>query len=203
MTRTSTPLDDERPLAGISRAVVTLLGVLTPFLVALLVWIVAAPRSELLSVGDGRGVRLADSGADGGSQFLMLLVLLGFAVVCAALVLWYRQPRLRRPGGVFVFAVLPGSACSVAAAAATPLAGLLAAPPKDAPYGDVVRQAPAVGDLFFDQMIYGTSGPSWDVLPPGAGWLVWGAMIALFTVAALAHFSHWPDSGAAGSRTGR
>lgn len=203
MTSTSTPPVDGRQLRGFSRAVGTLFSVLAPFLVALLVWIVAAPRSELLSVGDGRGLRLADSGADGGSQFLMLVILLGFAAVCAALVLWYRLPRLRRPGGVFALAALPGVACSVAAAAATPLAGLLAAPPKDATYGEVVRQAPAAGELFFDQMIYGSSGPSWDLLPPGAGWLVWGAMIALFTVAALANFSHSPDSAVAGSRTDR
>lgn len=182
---------------------VTLIGVLTPFIVALLVWIVAAPRSELLSVGDGRGLRLPDSGADGGSQFLMLVILLGFAAVCAALVLWHRQPRLRRPGGMAAFAVLPGLACAVAASAATPLARLLAAPPGDAPYGEVVLQAPDAGELFFDRMIYGTSGPSWDLFPPGAGWLVWGAMIALFTAAFLVHFSHSPDLGAAGSRTDR
>ncbi len=164
-----------------------------PYVAALLLWIVAAPRSELLSVGEGRGVRLPDAGADGGSQFLVLVVLLGFAAVCSVLVLWNRVPRLRRPGGVAVLAVLPGVACAVAASAATPLARILAAPPRDAPYGEVVLQAPAVGELFFDQMIYGTSGPSWQLLPPGAGWFVWAAMIALFTVAALAHFS--PDPG--------
>lgn len=201
MTSTSASSGDGRQLSGFSRAVGTLLGVIAPFLVSVLVWIIAAPRSELLSVGDGRGIRLPDSGTDGGSQLLMLVVLLGFASVCAALVLWRRQPRLRRPGGVPALAVLPGLACAVAAAAATPLAGLLASPPMDAPYGDVVVQAPAVGELFFDQMIYGTSGPSWDLLPPGAGWLVWGAMVALFTVAALAHFSHSPDPAAAESRT--
>ena len=198
MTSTSTPPGGGRQHRGISRAVGTLLSVLAPFLVALLVWIVAAPRSELLSVGGGRGLRLADSGAEGGSQFLMLVILLGFASVCGVVVLWYRQPRLRRPGGVFALAALPGVACSVAAAAATPLAGLLAAPPPDAPYGAVVRQAPAVGELFFDRMIYGTSGPSWDLFPPGTGWLVWGAMIALLTVAALAHVSRSSELAVAG-----
>ena len=179
----------------------TLLGVLAPFIVAVLVWIVAAPRSELVSVGEGRGVRLPDSGADGGSQLLMMVVLLGFASVCAVLVLWYRHPGLRRPAGVPALALLPGVACALAAAGSTRVADLVASPPEDAPYGEVVLQAPAVGELFFDGMIYGTSGPSWDVLPPGAGWLVWGAMVALFTVAALAHFSHSPDLAAAGSRT--
>jgi hypothetical protein len=181
------------PRSSSSRAVGTLSGVLGPFLVALLVWIAGAPRSELLSVGDGRGLRLPEAGADGGSQLLMLVVLLGFASVCAALVLWHRHPGLRRPGGVPALVLLPGVACAVVAAAASPLAGLLAAPPDDAPYGSVVSQAPAVGALFFDRMIYGTSGPSWDWFPPGAGWLVFGAMTAAFTVAALAHFSLSPD----------
>src|SRR5699024_9293368 len=33
----------------------TLLGVVGPFVVVLLLWLAAAPRAELLSVGDGRG----------------------------------------------------------------------------------------------------------------------------------------------------
>ncbi|MBB1020693.1 hypothetical protein G6030_05245, partial [Dietzia sp. E1] len=78
------------------RAAGTLLAVVAPFLAALTLWAVAAPRSELLSVGDGRGLRLADSGADGGSQLLTLVVLTGSATVCAVLVLWHRHPRLRR-----------------------------------------------------------------------------------------------------------
>jgi hypothetical protein len=175
------------------RAVGTLAGVVGPAVVALVVWIAAAPRPELLSVGGGRGVRLPESGTDGGSQLLVLVVLLGAAVVCAVLVLWSRHPGLRRPAGVPVLLLLPGLTCAVAAVAASPLAGLLAAPPRDAPYGMVVAQAPAAGPLFFDRMIYGTSGPSWDWLPPGAGWLVVGAMLAGFTVAALAHFSYSPD----------
>lgn len=175
------------------RAVGTVTGVVGPAVVALLVWIVAAPRSELLSVGGGRGLRLPESGTDGGSQLLMLIVLLGAAVVCAVLTLWHRHPGLRRPGGVTVLVVLPGLTCAVAAAAASPLAALLAPPAEDAPYGSVVAQSPAAGALFFDRMIYGTSGPSWDWFPPGAGWLVFGAMIAAFTVAVLAHFSHSPE----------
>ncbi|MFN3601333.1 MAG: hypothetical protein ACK4UY_08100 [Dietzia sp.] len=175
------------------RAVGTLSGVVGPAVAALLVWIVAAPRSELLSVGGGRGLRLPESGTDGGSQLLMLIILLGAAVVCAVLVLWHRNPGLRRPGGVPVLVLLPGLTCAVAAAAASPLAALLAPPAQDAPYGAVVAQSPAAGALFFDRMIYGTSGPSWDWFPPGAGWLVFGAMIAAFTVAALAHFSYSPD----------
>lgn len=178
-----------RPRGSVGRSAGTLLGVVAPFAVALLVWIVAAPRSELLSVGDGRGLRLPDSGADGGTQLLMMIILLAAAVVCAVLVLWRRHPHLRRPGGVPALVVVPGLSCAVAAAAATPLAGVLAAPPQDVPYGEVVRQAPAVGELFFGQMIYGSSGPSWDLFPPGAGWLLFGAMIAAFTVAALVHFS--------------
>ncbi|MFN3340180.1 MAG: hypothetical protein ACK40Z_10835 [Dietzia sp.] len=175
------------------RAVGTLSGVVGPAVVALLVWIVAAPRSELLSVGGGRGFRLPESGTDGGSQLLMLIILLGAAVVCAVLVLWHRHPGLRRPGGVAVLLLAPGLTCAVAAAAASPLASLLAPPAQDAPYGAVVAQSPAAGALFFDQMIYGVSGPSWDWFPPGAGWLVFGAMIAAFTVASLAHFSYSPD----------
>lgn len=201
MTSTSALSGNGRQLGGVSRAVGTLLGVLAPFVVSVLVWVIAAPRSALLSVGDGRGIRLPDSGTDGGSQLLMMVVLLGFASVCAALVLWYRHPGLRRPAGVPALALLPGVACALAAADSTRVADLVASPPKDAPYGDVVLQAPAVGELFFDRMIYGSSGPSWDALPPGAGWLVWGAMVALFTVAVLAHFSHSPDLAAAGSRT--
>lgn len=88
-----------------------------------------------------------------------------------------------------VLALVPGLACSIAAANATRAADLLASPPPDAPYGVVVAQAPAVGALFFDRLIYGESGPSWDWLPPGAGWLVMGAMIAAFTMALLAYFS--------------
>ena len=168
------------------------MGVVLPYLVAVLVWIVAAPRAELLSVGNGRGIRLVDSGADGGSQLLILVILLIFATVCAVLVLWHRHPRLRRPGGVVVLALVPGLACSIAAANATRAADLLASPPPDAPYGVVVAQAPAVGALFFDRLIYGESGPSWDWLPPGAGWLVMGAMIAAFTMALLAYFSDAP-----------
>ncbi|MBB1054309.1 hypothetical protein G6017_08340, partial [Dietzia sp. B44] len=99
----------------------TVSGVVGPAVVALLVWIVAAPRSELLSVGGGRGLRLPESGTDGGSQLLMLIVLLGAAVVCAVLTLWHRHPGLRRPGGVTVLVVLPGLTCAVAAAAASPL----------------------------------------------------------------------------------
>ena len=174
------------------RAAGTLVGVVLPYLVAVLVWIVAAPRAELLSVGNGRGIRLVDSGVDGGSQLLILVILFIFATVCAALVLWHRHPRLRRPGGVVVLALVPGLVCSVAAANATRVADLLASPPPDAPYGVVVAQAPAVGALFFDRLIYGESGPSWDWLPPGAGWLVLGAMIAAFTVALLAYFSDSP-----------
>lgn len=165
----------------------TLLGVVGPFVVALLLWIVAAPRAELLSVGDGRGLRLPDSGADGGSQLLMLLVLSGFATVSAVVVLWRRHPHLRRPGGVPALALLPGLTCAIAASAATPLADMVAAPPDDVPYGEVVRQAPAVGNLFFDRMVFGTSGPSWDWFPPGLDWMVFGVMIAAFTVAVLAY----------------
>ena len=201
MISTPAPSDSGRHLRGASRAVGTALGVLAPFIVSVLVWVIAAPRSELLSVGEGRGVRLPDAGSDGGSQLLMMVALLGFASVCAALVLWHRHPGLRRPLGVPALALLPGSACALAAMDATRIADLVASPPKDAPYGDVVLQAPAVGELFFDRMIYGSSGPSWDALPPGTGWLVWGAMVALFTVAVLAHFSHSPDLAAAGSRT--
>ena len=47
-----------------SRAWGTLAGVVVPAAVALLLWVIAAPRAELLSVGGGRGVRLADAGAD-------------------------------------------------------------------------------------------------------------------------------------------
>lgn len=172
-----------------SRVAGTAVGVLSPALAALLVWIAAAPRSEVLSVGDGRGLRLPEAGADGGTQLLVLIVLLGLASVCVTLVLWSRHPGLRRPGGVPALMLLPGLTCSVAAAAASPLADLLAAPPRGAAYGEVVRQAPKAGALFFDRMLYGTSGPSWDWFPPGAGWLVFNAMIAGFTVAALAHFS--------------
>lgn len=177
----------------IARPLWTLLGLLAPFLVAVLVWVAAAPRSEFLSVGEGRGLRLPDAGTDGGSQFLMVVILLGFASVCAVLVLWRRHPGLRRPRGIVALGVLPGLACAVAAAVASPLAGILAAPPSDAPYGTIVAQAPAVGALFYERAVYGTSGPSWDAFPAGAGWLAWGAMIALFTVAALAHFSYSPD----------
>lgn len=165
----------------------TLLGVVGPFVVALLLWIVAAPRAELLSVGDGRGLRLPDSGVDGGSQLLVFIVLSGFATVCAVMVLWRRHTHLRRPGGVPALVLLPGVACAIAAAAATPLADVVAAPPDDVPYGEVVRQAPAVGSLFFDRMVFGTSGPSWDWFPPGLDWMVFGVMIAAFTVAVLAY----------------
>lgn len=171
------------------RALGTLLGVGGPAAFALLVWIAAAPRQELMSVGDGRGLRLTDSGADGGSQLLMLIILLGAAAVCAVLVLWQRHPGLRRPIGVPTLMLLPGLMCAVAAAAASPLSGLLASPPTDAPYGEVVAQEPVVGALFFDRMIYGTTGPSWDWFPPGAGWLLFGTTVAAFTVAALAYFS--------------
>ncbi len=44
----------------IARPLWTLLGLLAPFLVAVLVWVAAAPRSEFLSVGEGRGLRLPD-----------------------------------------------------------------------------------------------------------------------------------------------
>lgn len=181
------------PRGVLPRAPGTLLGVVFPFLAAVLVWIAAAPRSELLSVGGGRGLRLTDSGADGGSQLLILVILLGSATVCSTLAVWHRHPGLRRPRGVTALMLLPGLACAIAAAAATPLAGLVASPPDDAPYGTVVLQAPAAGRLFFDRMIYGASGPSWDWLPPGSGWLVLGVMIAAFTVAILVHFSRSPD----------
>lgn len=181
------------PRSSSSQAVGTLSGVLASPVVALLVWVVAAPRSELLSVGGGRGLRLPESGADGGSQLLMLIVLLGAAAVCSVLVLWHRHPGLRRPRGVPALILLPGLVCAAAAAAASPLASVLASPPSDAPYGAVVAQAPVAGALFYDRMIYGTSGPSWDWLPPGAGWVVLGATVAAFTVAVLAHFSYSPD----------
>ena len=175
------------------RAAGTLLGVVAPFLAALTLWAVAAPRSELLSVGGGRGLRLTDSGSDGGSQLLTLVVLTGSATVCAVLVLWHRHPRLRRPGGVPALALVPGLAATTAAMSASPVAGVLAAPPEDAPYGQVVRQAPAAGELFYDRMIYGLSGPAWDWLPPGVGWLALGTMIAAFTVAALAYLDPSAD----------
>ena len=203
MTSTSSSTGDRRNVRGLPRAVGTLVGLLAPFVVAVLVWIVTAPRSELLSVGQGRGVRFPDAGVDGGSQLLMLVVLLGFASVCAALVLWHRHPGLRRPLGVPALALLPGLACALAAMDATRIADLVASPPQDAPAGEVVSQAPAVGALFSDRMIYGASGPAWDWFPPGAGWLVWGTMIALFAVAALAHFSRLPDPVAGESRTDR
>ena len=130
------------------------MGVVAPFLAALTLWAVAAPRSELLSVGGGRGLRLTDSGADGGSQLLTLVVLTGSATVCAVLVLWHRHPRLRRPGGVPALALVPGLAATTAAMSASPVAGVLAAPPEDAPYGQVVRQAPAAGELFYLSLIH-------------------------------------------------
>lgn len=171
----------------------TLAGVLVPSGAALLLWVLAAPRSELLSVGGGRGVPLSDSGADGGGQFLVLVVLLAFAAVCATLVLWHRHARLRRAAGVPALVVLPGLTCAVSAAIASPVAGLLAAPPADVPTGDVVAQSPSAGAMFTGRMIYGVSGPEWETFPPGLGWLVFGSMVAAFTVAALAHFSHTPD----------
>ena len=73
------------------------------------------------------------------------------------------------------------------------VAGVLAAPPEDAPYGQVVRQAPAAGELFYDRMIYGLSCPAWDWFPPGVGWLALGTMIAAFTVAALAYLDPSAD----------
>src|SRR5699024_10665868 len=85
--------------------------------------------------------------------------------------------------------LLPGLVCAVVAALASPAAALLASPPSDSEAGQVVAQAPAAGELFFGRMIYGVSGPEWGLFPPGSGWLVWGTMIAAFTVAALAHFS--------------
>ncbi|UVE95060.1 hypothetical protein [Dietzia sp. B32] len=195
MTSPSSSTTPARPGGTVAHAASTLLGVVGPFLAAVLLWIVAAPRAELLSVGDGRGLRLPDSGADGGSQLLVLVVLLGFATVCAVMVLWRRHPHLRRPAGVPALAVLPGLICALAAAAATPLADVLAAPPGDAPYGELVRQAPAAGDLFFDRMVFGTSGPAWDWFPPGLDWVVLGAMIAAFTVAVLAYLSPAGDLG--------
>lgn len=182
-----------RPGSAVGRAVGIVAAVAVPFVVALLLWVVAAPRSELISTGDGRGVRLPDSGAAGGTQLVMLILLLGFAVVCVAVALWHRHPDLRRPGGVLPLALIPGLACAVSAAAATPVGTLLAAPSREVPYGEVVLQAPSVGELFTGRMIYGSSGPSWDWLPPGAGWLLFGTMIAAFTVAALAHLSRNPD----------
>lgn len=171
----------------------TLAGVSVPAGVAVLLWVFVAPRSELMSVGGGRGVRLTDAGADGGSQFLMLVILLGFAVVCSTVVLWRRHPGLRRPAGVPALVVVPGLACAVAAAVAAPVATLLASPPGEVPRGQVVAQAPTAGALFFGRMIYGTSGPAWEQLPPGAGWLVLGMAVAAFTVAALVHFSPTSD----------
>lgn len=175
-----------------TRAWGTVLGVLAPAVVALVLWVVAAPRSELLSVGGGRGVRLSDSGADGASQLLLLVILSGAAAVCSALVLWHRHPRLRTPVGVPALVLLPGLTCAVSAAVASPLAAVLVSPPDEVPAGEVVAQSPAAGALFFGRMIYGTAGPRWETFPPGAGWLVWGTMVAAFTVAALAHFSPSP-----------
>lgn len=171
----------------------TLAGVSGPGMVAVLLWVLAAPRSELMSVGDGRGVRLTDAGADGGAQFLMLVILLGFAVVCSTVTLWHLHPGLRRPSGVPALVVVPGLACALSAAVASPVALLLASPTEGVPRGEVVEQAPAAGALFFGRMIYGTSGPAWEQLPPGAGWCVLGMMVAAFTVSALVHFSPTPD----------
>ena len=53
MTSASASSGGGRQRSGVRRAVGTLLGVLAPFIVAVLVWIVAAPRSELVSVGEG------------------------------------------------------------------------------------------------------------------------------------------------------
>lgn len=195
--------DEGRRSRPVSRVVAGLLGSFVPFVIAVLVWMVAAPRSEFVAVGDGRGIRLADSGAAGTGQMLMFVILSGFAAVCCVLVLWARLPGLRRPRGVAVLALVPAVWCAVSAAVATGVADLLVAPASDAPYGSVVAQSPAVGALFFDRAFFGTSGPSWDLLPASAGWLVWGAMVALFTVAALAHFSDSPDLADAGSRTDR
>src|SRR5699024_12002093 len=69
-TSSSPPASTTAPhRGGAARfAASTLLGVVGPFVVALLLWIVAAPRAALLSVGDGRGLRLPASGGDGGRQ---------------------------------------------------------------------------------------------------------------------------------------
>lgn len=192
MTSTSTSPGEHRH-DPIVRVTAGLLGSSVPFVIAVLVWALAAPRSEFVAVGDGRGIRLADSGAAGTGQLLTFVVLSGFAALCCVLVLWSRLPGLRRPRGVVVLALVPGVVCALSAAVATSVADLLVSPSSDAPYGSVVAQSPAVGALFFDRAFFGTSGPSWDLLPASAGWLVWGAMVALFTVAALAHFSDSPD----------
>lgn len=194
MTSPSSSTTVVHPGRGALRAALTLLGVVGPFVAAVVVWIAAAPRSELLSVGDGRGLRLPDSGADGGSQLLMLIVLLGFATVCAVVVLWRRHPHLRRPRGVPALVLVPGVTCAVTAAAATPMADVVAGPPGDVPYGEVVRQAPAAGALFYDRMIFGTSGPAWDWFPPGLDWAVFAATVAAFTVAVLAYLGEGPDA---------
>lgn len=175
------------------RAIGTVAGVLGPAVVALAVWLLGAPREELVSVGDGRGVLFPGSGAAGGAQLLVLIVLLGAATVCAALVLWHRHPGLRRPRGVVVLAGLPALTCAVAAAAATPLAGFLLAPDDSTPAGTLVALPPEAGPLFVGPMIYGETGPSWGAFPPGAGWLVFGAVVAALTVAFLSHFAASPD----------
>lgn len=177
------------------RVVGTAVGVLAPAVAALALWLVGAPRTELVSVGEGRGVLFPESGSAGGAQLLLLLVLLGAAVVCAVLVLWRRHPDLRRPRGLVVLAGVPALTCVAAAAAATPVSDLLLAPDEDTPSGVVLGLPPEVGPLFFGPMVYGESGPSWGALPAGAGWFVAAATVALLTAAALAHFATSDDLG--------
>ncbi len=176
-----------------SRAVGSLVGVLGPAAAALALWVVGAPRAEGVSIGEGRALMFPDAGRAGGTQLLVLLILLGFAVVCAVLVLWHRHPELRRPRGVVALAGLPALTCAIAAAAASPLADVIAAPSSALPRGAIVALPPEVGPLFFGRMVYGVSGPVWGALPAGLGWFVFGAMVAAFVVAALAHLSESRD----------
>ena len=185
------------------RSVGTLVGLVGPAFAAVLVWVFGAPREELVSVGGERGVLFPGSGGAGGGQLLMLVVLLGAAAVCAVLVLWARHPGLRGPRGTAAMVLLPALTSAVAAAAASPLARALVPPARDVPAGTVVALPPEAGPLFTGRMVYGTTGPSWDLLPGAAGWVVFGAMVAAFTVAALAHVSASPDLADATPRTGR
>lgn len=165
------------------RAVAATLGGLLPvYVVALALWTVGVPRTEVQSVGDGEGMVLPGQAAAEPVQLLMAVLLLAGAAVGAALVLWRKHPTLRTPVGVLLSALNVGAMTAFAASLAPPLANVLTGPDPGAPAGELVAVSPSLGPLFFGPLVPGLGGPEWETLPDFAGWFVLGTAAALLTL---------------------
>lgn len=181
------------------------LAAVLPFLLVAALWLVATPRTELVSVGGGRASSLPGSESAAASQLLIMAGLLAGAACAATVLLWRRNRPLHRPSGVLMVAVVVALLSALTVTGASAVASFALGPDPATPPGEVVRLAPELGPLFFGPIVPLTSGPQWSQAPAFLGWSVLGVLVALATMSVMTYvgasrslaaaYSDGPDDG--------